>query len=100
MKVSNEMPSRTDQDSVCALTGRFQSLKGQLIDCSSHSLTLSTFWKIVFKEFTKMMRILHEKTLDSGSRQYTHWTKVGDQHPEGPCVSLALLSSLHITYRS
>ena len=62
MKVSNEMPSRTGQDSVCALTGRFQSLKGQLIDCSSHSLTLSTFWKIVFKEFTKMMRILHEKT--------------------------------------
>ena len=66
MKVSNEMPSRTEQDragpSDCVLTGRFQSLKGQLIDCSSHSLTLSTFWKIVFKEFTKMMRILHEKT--------------------------------------
>ena len=43
------------------LTGRFESLKGQLIDCSSHSYTLSTFWKIVFKEFTKMMRIHHEK---------------------------------------
>ena len=62
MKVSNEMPSRTDQGpSDCALTGRFQSLKVQLIDCSSHSTTLSTFWKIVFKEFPKMMRILHEK---------------------------------------
>ena len=86
MKVSNEMPSRTDQDSVCALTGRFQSLKGQLIDCSSHSLTLSTFWKIVFKEFTKMMRILHEKA-QAGSIEYSLWS---NKHPKlppaGPCV--------------
>ena len=46
------------------LTGRFESLKGQLIDCSSHSHTLSTFWKIVFKEFNKMMRINHEKAAE------------------------------------
>ena len=93
MKVSNEMPSRTDQDSVCALTGRFQSLKGQLIDCSSHSLTLSTFWKIVFKEFTKMMRILHEK-VQAGV--HTVQTKI---YSELQKVHVCL-SSLHITYRS
>ena len=86
MKVSNEMPSRTDQDSVCALTGRFQSLKGQLIDCSSHSLTLSTFWKIVFKEFTKMMRILHEKA-QAGSIEYSLWSNTQPKlPPAGPCV--------------
>ena len=98
MKVSNEMPSRTDQDSVCALTGRFQSLKGQLIDCSSHSLTLSTFWKIVFKEFTKMMRILHEKTQ---ARVHTvhsldHWRI----QPSNIQKVHVCLSPLHTTYRS
>ena len=95
MKVSNEMPSRTGQDSVCALTGRFQSLKGQLIDCSSHSLTLSTFWKIVFKEFTKMMRILHEKT-----QAWVHTVHSLDQGTTRRSMCVSLLSSLHITYRS
>ena len=87
MKVSNEMPSRTDQDSVCALTGRFQSLKGQLIDCSSHSLTLSTFWKIVFKEFNQMMRIQHETGTGGHTVQFLLL-------PSPTCVSL------HTTYQS
>ena len=80
------------------LTGRFESLKGQLIDCSSHSHTLSTFWKIVFKEFNKMMRINHEKaaevsccstggcsTVQHSTVQYSSIQNCTVQ--PGPCVS-------------
>ena len=99
MKVSNEMPSRTGQDSVCALTGRFQSLKGQLIDCSSPQPHIIYFLENCFQRISQN----DENTAREGSGR-VHRVQSVEQHtaeaPSSRSMCDVCLSSLHITYRS